>query len=178
MARGKYQKWLTDDALLRIESWASDGLTDKQISENMGISSETLRVWGKKYFAISAALKKGREPVVRHLENNLLKKALGYNYEEETIEMWADDAGNKRQKKIIHKKHMPADSSLGMFFLKNYKPNKYRNYNELTKRQIEAEIKKLEAEAKRAELDIQVNETQEDKLSSYISMLKEAITNE
>lgn len=178
MARGKYQEWLTDDALLRIESWASDKLTNEQIAENMGIAPRTLNTWINKHEQINQALKKGREPVVRHLENKLMQRALGYSYEEETVEMWMDEQGKKKQKKIVHKRHMPADSSLGMFFLKNYKPNKYRNYNELTKRQIEAEIKKLEAEAKRAELEIEVNESQEDKLSSYISMLKEAIKDE
>lgn len=42
MARGKHQEWLTDDALLRIESWASDGLTNEQIAEQAGVSRSSI----------------------------------------------------------------------------------------------------------------------------------------
>ncbi len=49
MAKPKYEYWLTDEGLTLIQGWARDGLTDEQISHNMGISRETLNVWRKKY---------------------------------------------------------------------------------------------------------------------------------
>lgn len=154
MAHAKYKEWLTDDSLVRIESWASDGLTNEQIAENMGITRQTLGDWCNKYTSILGALKKGREPVVRHIENALIKSAKGFEYEETTIEQWTDDDGRKRQKIAKHKRYSPPNSSAAMFLLKNYKPEKYRNYNELTRRQIEAEIRKLEAEAHKAEQEL------------------------
>lgn len=154
MARGKYQEWLTEDSLLRIESWASDGLTDDDIAKNMGISRTTFYNWQNKYSDILNALKKGREPVVRELENALIKKAKGFEYEESDVIIDKDKNGNTSQRVIKHKRYSPPDSSAAMFLLKNYKPDKYRNYNELTKRQIEAEIRKLEAEAKAAEKEL------------------------
>lgn len=178
MARGKHHEWLTEDGLLRIESWASDGLSNKQISENMGISRETLNVWSKKYPDISDSLKKGREPVVRHVENEFIKRARGYQTVDVRKEVFIDKDGKKKTKITEITTNYPPDVSAGIFLLKNYKPNKYRQYNDITHKKMEAEIKKLEAEAKRAELEIEVNESQEDKLSSYISMLKEAIIDE
>ncbi len=67
---------------LQARPGPGDGLTNEQIAHNMGITSETLRVWNNKYSAISAALKKGKEVVDRQVENALLKRALGYEYEE------------------------------------------------------------------------------------------------
>lgn len=129
MARGKYEEWIEEDNLTRIESWASDGLTNGQIAKNIGISRQTLDNWCKKHVDIFNAIKKGREPVVRELENALIKKAKGFEYEEITTEMWVDDTGEKRQKVSKHRKYSAPDTSAAIFLLKNYKPNKYRNYN-------------------------------------------------
>lgn len=82
-ARGKYQEWLTVEGLLKLEGWARDGLTDEQIAEKMGIVSSTLYDWKKKYSEISEALKRGKEVVDRQVENALLRRALGYSYEEQ-----------------------------------------------------------------------------------------------
>ena len=41
----KYQNWLEPEALLLIEAWARDGLTDEQIASNMGIATSTLYNW-------------------------------------------------------------------------------------------------------------------------------------
>ena len=87
MAKGKYQEWVADEGLLLIEGWARDGLTDEQIAHNMGVRRETLYDWKKKYPNISNALKRGKEVVDRQVENALLKRALGYQFEEETKEL-------------------------------------------------------------------------------------------
>ena len=44
MAKGKYQEWLTEDGLTKLEAWARDGLTDEQIAKNIGIKRPTLYV--------------------------------------------------------------------------------------------------------------------------------------
>lgn len=87
MARGKYQEWLTDEGLIKIEGWARDGLTDEQISENMGIAPKTLYRWKDNYSQICQALKKGKEVVDRQVENALFKRAIGYEYTERTAKV-------------------------------------------------------------------------------------------
>lgn len=151
MARTTYKDWLSKDQLLRIESWASDGLLNKDIAINCGVTPGTFNNWTSKHDEISEALKRGRAPVVREIENALIKKARGFEYTEEDIYIDIDTRGNKQQKVVRHKRYSPPDTSAAIFLLKNYKPNKYRNYNDLTKQQIEAEIKKLRAEADLAE---------------------------
>lgn len=83
MAKGKYEYWLTPEGLLKLEGWARDGLTDEQIAENIGIRRETLIDWKKKYPNISNTLKRGKDVVDRQVENALLKRALGYTYNED-----------------------------------------------------------------------------------------------
>ena len=174
-ARGKYREWLTENSLLRIESWASDGLTNEDIAHNMGIARQTLNNWCNKYPSIMDALKKGREPVVRKLENSLIKKAQGFEYVETTTEMWVGEDGEKKQKVSKHTRYSPPDSSALMFLLENYKPNKYRNYNALTKKQIETDIKKVQAEIDKIDFDMQVQGSQEDKLMEYFDKLEQAL---
>ena len=168
--QGKYHEWLTDDGLLRIESWASDGYTNTDIAHNMGIAYTTLKVWLNKYPTINAALKKGREPVVRKLENTLINKALGFEYEE--TETYFEDVEGQQKKRVKRfKKQSLPDTSALIFLLKNYKPQKYRNYNDLTKKQINADIDKTIAETAKINSEIQSGETLEDKLDDFFDML-------
>lgn len=83
MAKGKYEYWLTLEGLLRLEAWARDGLTDEQIAENMDIDAATLYRWKKRFCEICEALKRGKEIVDIQVENALLKRALGYSYNED-----------------------------------------------------------------------------------------------
>ena len=83
MAKGKYEYWLTHEGLLKLEGWARDGLTDEQIAQNIGINPATLYDWKKKYAEISESLKRGKDVIDRQVENALLKRALGYTYNED-----------------------------------------------------------------------------------------------
>lgn len=82
-ARGKYQEWLTDEGLLKLEGWARDGLTDEQIAANMDIAVGTLYRYKNEYCEICEALKRDKDVIDRQVENALLRRALGYSYEEQ-----------------------------------------------------------------------------------------------
>lgn len=129
MAKGKYQEWLTPEGLLLIEGWARDGLTDEQIAHNMGISRKTLSEWKTKYSDIGDTLKKGKEVVDRLVENALLKRALGYKYDEVTHESQWNEKEQKYElmpTKIVTKEVQP-DTTAQIFWLKNRKPNEWRD---------------------------------------------------
>ena len=123
MATGKYHTWLEPDGLLRLEGWARDGLTDEQIAHNMGISRKTLYAWKKEHPAICNALKRGKEVVDIQVENALLKRALGYVYQEERVERSDKDG----QKTVCITKHMPADTAAAFIWLKNRRPDQWRD---------------------------------------------------
>lgn len=119
MAKGKYHEWLSEDGLIKIQGWARDGLIDEQIAHNMGITTKTLYEWKNKYGEISEALKKGKEVIDRQVENALLKRALGYAYDETTYE---DGVETKRVTKEV-----APDTTAQIFWLKNRKPVEWRD---------------------------------------------------
>lgn len=123
VAQGKYEYWLTPEGLVLLQGWARDGLSEEQISHNMGVSASTLRVWKGKFPALSAALKKGKEVVDREVENALLKRAKGYSYTETRIE--ESDKDGTKVIKIV--KHVPPDVGAAAFWLKNRRRDKYRD---------------------------------------------------
>ncbi|MGE7022009.1 transposase [Solibacillus cecembensis] len=128
-AKGKYSEWLTDEGLIKIEGWARDGLTDEQIAKNMGIAYSTLRTWRDKFSALSAALKRGKEVIDRQVENALLKRALGYRYDEVTKELVEDleNGGMKLDITKVVTKEVQPDVTAQIFWLKNRKPVEWRD---------------------------------------------------
>ena len=126
MARAKYQDWLEKEKLTLITGWARKGLTEEQVSKNMGIAYSTLREWKKKYPAIEAALKKGKEVVDFEVESALFKRAIGYEIEEEKIYIQEVD-GKTTKRKEITKKHIPGDTTAQIFWLKNRRPEEWRD---------------------------------------------------
>ncbi len=123
MAKGKYQEWLEPEKLILIEGWARDGLTDVQIAHNMGITAKTLYEWKKKYGEICESLKRGKEVVDRQVENALLKRAIGYEYEE-IFEKYEDGVMTERK---VTKKQVAPDATAQIFWLKNRKPEEWRD---------------------------------------------------
>lgn len=121
MAKGKYQRWLTPDGLTLLEGWARDGLTDEQIARNCRISRQTLNEWRNTYPAISDALKKGKEVVDIEVENALLKRALGYEYTETMVEESENGFKTRKTKKFV-----PPDVTAQIFWLKNRRPEVWR----------------------------------------------------
>ena len=110
-----------------IQGFARDGMTDAQIAQKIGISTQTLYDWEKRFPEFLDALKKGKAPVDIEVENALLKRALGYDYEEVITEI--EDLGEGRQKKHVRKitKHQPGEVSAQIFWLKNRRPGRWRD---------------------------------------------------
>lgn len=122
----KYTEWLTEEGLIKIEGWARDGLIDKQIAQNIGVSERTFTDWKKKFSSISSALKKGKEVVDRQVENALFKSATDYEYTEVTEEL--TEKGMEITKKVT--KQVAPNPVAAIFWLKNRKPDEWRDRKE------------------------------------------------
>ena len=126
MAKGKYQEWLTPDGLVQLEGWARDGLTDENIAKKIGISPSTFYAWLLKYPEISEAIKKGKAPVDIEVENALLKRALGYEYEETTKEIRVMPGGKQYTTIRTVTKRVVPDVTAQIIWLNNRKPESWR----------------------------------------------------
>lgn len=129
----KINEWLDKDKLILLEGWARQGLTEEQIAKNMGISVKTLYNWKNKELQILQALKKGKEVVDFEVENSLFKRAMGYEYTEETYECGI------LTKKV--KKQIPPDTTAIIYWLNNRKPEYWRNKHYI---QNEKELTKVD----------------------------------
>lgn len=125
MAKLKYN----DDFPLLAEGMAREGLIDKDIAAKLGISVETFYQYVKKYPEFSEAIKRGKAPVDVRAENSLLKRVEGYEFEETHVEYEAVKKGEKASAKKVKKitKQMAPDVAACIFWLKNRKPKKWRD---------------------------------------------------
>ncbi|WP_418578752.1 transposase [Hungatella sp.] len=133
MAKGKYEYWLSPDGLLRLEAYARDGLTDEQIAKNLDIVPSTLYEWKRQYSEISEALKKGKEVVDIEVENALLKRALGYTYDEVTQELCKNVETGEVELRVTKKvtKEVIPDTTAQIFWLKNRRPDRWRDKQDI-----------------------------------------------
>jgi len=103
----------------------------------MGITAACLYNYQARFVEIFDALKRGKAPVDIEVENALLKRALGYEYEEVTTEIEDiptgkyDDHGNPVMKQRKHirktKKQVIPDTAAAFIWLKNRRPDKWRD---------------------------------------------------
>ena len=101
-----------------IEGWAMDGLTDEQIANKLGIHISTFYDYKNKYSEFSESLKKGKDIIDYQVEKALLNKAL------------------------------KGDTTAIIFWLKNRRPDKWRDRKEhseidIAQKELELKTKKL-----------------------------------
>lgn len=123
MARLKYEK----DFPLRGEDFARRGMTDKKIAKMLGISETTFYEYLKVYPEFLEAIKRGKAPVDVEVENALLKRARGYEYEETMVEYKPGKSGKvskKSRPSLIRKtqKQVIPDVTAQIVWLTNRRP--------------------------------------------------------
>ena len=129
MARGKYERWLTEEGLGLIETWAREGASDAELAEKLGVARRTLREWVRDHEQIGRALLRGRGgAATEQVENALYKKALGYNVTVKVpmrVKKRVQDpeTGCWEEREVIEmverEKHVPPDMKAVQFWLTN-----------------------------------------------------------
>lgn len=134
----KVDYWRSEDGLISIEGWAREGLSNEQLADKMGINAGTLYRWKDKYSEICEAIKKGKAPVDFKVENQLLKSALGYYVTVKKpvkLRMKKQEKGVTLEKEIIEytdeEIYIPPNPAAIFFWLKNRKPDKWRDKQEV-----------------------------------------------
>lgn len=150
------KKEIIEKNLEQIEEWAANGLTIKQIADNLGVSRSTLHKYKSQCKKISDTVKKGREEAVLTLENAMFRAATGYNYvttepvKTKHIE-YNPETGKKLREweevvEVEVVEHVPANATAGIFLLKNWA--KYSNEPatvEIREKELELREKQVEA---------------------------------
>ncbi len=106
------------------------GLTDKELAEAFGVHVDTIYEWQKRYPEFSESIKRAKEKPDGEVVAALHKRAIGYTYDAQEVtaagEKNAD--GSSRVIKVVQKKiHVPADPTSMIFWLKNRRPQEWRD---------------------------------------------------
>jgi hypothetical protein len=139
----KYDEYVKP-MLQQIESWARSGATEDEICTALGIAKSTFYEYKNKYSELSNALRAGRQSVVLDIKAALLKKAVGFEYEEKR----GVKKGGELVTTEVYKRYSPPDPTAATMLLRNYDPE-WRDKDAATTdfKQQELEIKKALAEA-------------------------------
>ena len=144
MSKPKWEQ--VEEKLSLVEGWARDGLTNIQIAQNLGIGKTTFYKMVNEHPELAELLKKGKEIVDYEVENALLKRALGYKYEEKTYETKYNEKTGKQEERLTKKviKEVVPDTTAQIYWLNNRKPKQWRNKVELDEQNNKETLDKLD----------------------------------
>ncbi|SFU42945.1 hypothetical protein SAMN04487886_102531 [Clostridium sp. DSM 8431] len=138
-----------NESLSKIESWVTEGQTDKEIAEKLGIPYSTFRRYKREKSELKDAIAQGKDKKNDNVIQALYKNCTGYKYYEETPvkvkeEVIADDGTTVLVKERVEvksiKKFKPPDLAAQKYWLNNRDktkwqddPHKVTNDKKLTK---------------------------------------------
>lgn len=118
--------WLGEDGIELINDWRRRGLSVKAIAEDkIGVAHTTLMKWRQQSPELDKALTVTEDLVDGQVEGALLRRALGYDYFEETWTLDPDTDQEVLTKKV--KKHVPADVKAIAMWLYNRRGDAWRS---------------------------------------------------
>lgn len=97
----KYEDWVSTQNLVLLQGFAMEGLSNEQIAHNLGISLSSLYKWQAEHKEFNDALQKGKQVVDFMMENALFRNGMNGNV------------------------------AAQIFWLKNRKPDKWKEHQDL-----------------------------------------------
>lgn len=125
MAGGRPSKYKPEFGK-QAEALCKLGATDAEMADFFQVTISTLSLWKVKHSEFSDALKLGKEVADRRVEEALYNRALGYSHEETDIRV-VD--GAIMETPMI--KHYPPDTTAAIFWLKNRRPDEWRDKRDI-----------------------------------------------
>ena len=102
------------------------GATDAQLADFFEVAVSTINLWKVQHSEFSESIKVPKAEADERVEQSLYRRALGYEHDETDIRV-VDHA-------IIQtptRKHYPPDTTAAIFWLKNRKPDAWRDKQEM-----------------------------------------------
>lgn len=130
--------------IAEIRKAVESGATVAEIAEAFGIGLSTLHRYMAEKKELRDAFSRGRKKIIFDIKGALLKKALGYEYQEKKQYMKKDEDGEKVTYTEFTTRHQPPSETAAAMLLRNYDPEW------LDKDNISTELRKQEIELKKA----------------------------
>lgn len=101
------------------------GATDIEVADFFDVSDRTIYRWQLKYPEFCQALKAGKASADDRVERSLYHKATGYTFESEKIFQFQGEIVRAKTRE-----HIPPDTTSMIFWLKNRRPEQWRDKSE------------------------------------------------
>lgn len=103
------------------------GATDKELADFFGVSEQTVNAWKDAHHEFLESLKEGKGLADAEVADKLYKRATGY--EHAAVKIVAN--ANSGQEHIVHyTERYPPDTTAAIFWLKNRRPDLWRDKTE------------------------------------------------
>jgi len=140
MPRSRWETHI-EPFLTEIAGMARDGVIDKDIAKALDVSYSTFRKYIKEKPELAKIVKPGKDYIDRKVEEGLINRARGCTVRKvikepyldpETGHMAQDEDGNLKLRvtKVIEEEMAP-ETRAAIFWLKNRKPEEYRDKHEI-----------------------------------------------
>ena len=103
------------------------GFTDRELAELFGVGESTINKWKLDHVEFAGALKRGKFPADERVERSLFQRAIGYTYD--TVKI-LKPAGTTEPVIVPYRQHVPPDVTACIFWLKNRRPDEWRDRQE------------------------------------------------
>ena len=118
--------WLTQAGLALISGWRQNGMSEKQIAREMGVTHKTLYNWSKGYDEFFKAIQFGVQEVQYQVENALERAAVGGHTKETKITVMMKNGIEVETLKETFVKEIQPDVRAIKLYLGNKDPNKWQ----------------------------------------------------
>lgn len=132
----------------KIDKWLNDGASEKQVAESLGISYATFNNYKVKYPELLELCRKPRTKLIDDLRSALVKRALGFSYEEKKQYITEDENGNKKKHTEITTKQALPDCTAIFGALNIYDPEYVKDKKQYELKQQEIELRREMADNK------------------------------
>lgn len=143
--KGKYETHVLPN-FDKIEKMLNEGASEKQCAEALGVSYPAWNNYKKDYPAFGELCSKPRTKLIENLRSALVKRALGFTYEEKEQYIVKDVDGNKKiSTKIFTKQALP-DTTAIFGALNIYDPDYVKDKKAHELKEQELELRRMKAE--------------------------------
>ena len=140
--------------LAEIEKAVKNGATITEIATALNIAESTIYKYKKEKKEFSSIFARGRASIIIDIRGALLKKALGYEYEEEKKVGRKDKNGENIMIVEKYKRHQPPSETAAAMLLRNYDTKWIDKDNATTElKKQEFELRKAISESNNFDLD-------------------------
>lgn len=98
------------------------GATDEELADFFEVTTRTITRWKSSHEEFCLALKAGKEPADDRVERSLYAKANGYTFD--AVKIFNN---NGVEMVVPYKEHVPPDTTACIFWLKNRRPDLWRD---------------------------------------------------